>query len=181
MTNCNIPPQLHVGLIKPTKEIVNPIMNQPSGKKPWGGLWTSTFLGEEYGSGWVQNCLQNEIFIPKEGRWSSWLLTPSKEARIFIIDGPEDADTLYEKYGYYPFGKPDIPLFGEGMKGIDFEKAQEEWDAIHLTFKGLRTTKCRFDNFNHELWGWDSESTVWFRFVFEEIKELGEIKYKKMK
>ena len=180
MTNSNIPPQLHVGRIKPTKEFIRPIMNQETGKKPWGGLWTSTFLGEEAGSGWVQNCLKNEIFIPEGGMWSSWLLTPSKQAKIFIIDGPEDADTLYEKYGYYPFGEPVIPLLGEGMKGINFEKMKEEWDAVHLTFKGFGTTRCRFDNFSHELYGWDSESTVWFRFLFEEVKELGEIKYTKV-
>jgi hypothetical protein len=61
------------------------------------------------------------------------------------------------------------------IKMFDFEKLAQDYDAMHLTKRGQIETRFSYDV---NLWGgWDCESTVWFRWVFAEVRWLGELDF----
>ena len=126
--------------------------------KPQGGIWTSTYTGEETGSAWVQwaqvHLLKNE--------WHSYLLRPRRDAKVYVIDGRQDLERLLDRFEH-----PDSP---RPTRMIDFEKMALHYDALHLTEKGEEETRWGAWG---TLYNWDVESTLWFRWVFEEVENLG--------
>jgi len=52
---------------------------------------------------------------------------------------------------------------------MDWERISKEYDAVMLTEDGQVHT--RFSR-PLSLYGWDCESTVWFRDVFESVKKI---------
>jgi hypothetical protein len=164
--------QLYTGLYSPAWL---PIKNS---EFPWHkpypgtGLWTSTYLGEKLGSDWVQWCIYNDFWrhVAHPTKQQGWLLHPKKDARIFVVDNQEDAKSL--AHAYSPKLPKDWPL--ATFIYIDFEKMAADYDAIHLTLGGERATRLTM---NHSLYGWDCESTIWFRDVFEKMEYLGWRKY----
>ena len=115
--------------------------------KPYGGLWTSTWEGES--SAWVRWASDNYKTLYRR-QW--WLIEPDPVARICTIETYEDLRGLVARY----------PA-GHFSEYLDFETMAREFDAIHLTKKGQRATHFTFPE---SLYGWDCESTLWFRWSF---------------
>ena len=97
--------------------------------KPYGGLWTSTYLLEEDSSAW-QNWAQSEMPHWRENE-VRWLLEPKKDARIFTIDSEKDLHIFYADYGmniiqilfsYFP------PITTTYCPEFDFEEASWKYD-----------------------------------------------------
>lgn len=162
--------QLHVGKIHPAEKIILPIKNYIQ-CKAIGGLYTSSYLGEEQGSEWIQWCLCNEFNIPVDNLWKGWLITIKKEANIFVVDSLEKMDFLYDRYGFTMFE-------GSNMEQINYEKMQNDFDGIHMTSYGERVTRHggMFTSNPRKnlrtMYGWDCESTHLFRDVMESIEEV---------
>lgn len=159
-----LPTQLFVtrqGVYAPEK--IKPVRNY--NVKPIGGLWTSTF-DVETKNGWVEFC-ENEMFaLPESGVWRGYILVPMKKARIYTIDNFAHLYHLIEKYPYRPYEKEDFSSFMKEKVFIDFEKMSKDYDAIHLTDDGQWQTRYTP---GIDLYGWDFESTLWFRDCFTKI------------
>jgi hypothetical protein len=54
--------------------------------------------------------------------------------------------------------------------GLYFERVGKEYDALHLTHEGYLRTRSR--RCKPSLIGWDCESTLWFKWVFNERHEV---------
>ena len=127
--------------------------------KPLGGLWTSTFTPEKrYPSAWIEWCV-HEMPQWLEGI-NCFLLTPRADARVYIIDSYADLVRLYERFG---ISKELV------FTVMDWEEIAKHYDAVMLTEKGEVDT--RFSR-PLSLYGWDCESTIWFRNVFESVKKI---------
>jgi len=119
------------------KDLIQPVKNYRTGIKGTGGLWTSTWLGEELGSEWIQFCKQTNLYSYLNGKWRGCLLEPKDDLKIYIIDSLKDMHVLFDKYGYNLFEDfPDLE-----KEGIDFEKMSQDYDAVHLTSYGQKVTR----------------------------------------
>lgn len=155
--------QLFCGKKEPQKSCVQPIKNQIECLKAKGGIWTSTY-NKELGSDWV-GVYKSFWGMPEEGL-DGWLLTPSSNARVYKIDSLNDLIWMYQNYKRKLADIPDV------IKMLDFEKMSQDFDAIHLTAKGMRETRhSRPIN----LYAWDCECTHWFKWCFEKVEYIGKI------
>lgn len=143
--------QLHEGPTKPAPELLMPVTVRQTGwSKPFsGGLWTSS-LRDDGISSWVEWCFYESGFCVGDG----WILLPRKNARIYTVNNLADLERLQTMF----------PLQGDY---IDFVSMAKNYDALHLTEQGQRETSISFPV---NLSGWDCESTVWFRWVFESVQ-----------
>jgi len=127
--------------------------------KPLGGLWTSTYTPEKrYPSAWIEWCVHE---MPQ---WlediNCFLLVPREDARVYVIDSYADLARLYERFGI----SKEL-----GFTVMDWEEIAKHYDGVMLTEKGEVDT--RFSR-PLSLYGWDCESTIWFRNVFKSIKKI---------
>lgn len=152
-------PQLYVARKNSfNPDSIRPVKNQHFVKPDWG-LWTSTFNPEgKYASGWVEWCA---------GEMPEWivdmhafLLTVSPTARVYTIDSLGDLVSLVSKYPL----KTDIPQLKQ-FEWIDWEAVSRDYDGVYLTDEGQWATRFSTPS----LYGWDSESTLWFRNVFTKV------------
>lgn len=146
--------QLFLGSVKPTKELMSPVENHLWNKGK-GGLWTSTYRKKQ--SEWVKTG------IPTSN--NGWLLTVNDEAKILRIDNYSDLAEVYKHYGYddhsfYP------------MTHLNFKVIADDYDGMWLTSFGQMATRLSFP---HNLYGWDCESTHWFKWVFDEVESIGKV------
>jgi hypothetical protein len=164
--------QLYVGLKHPLEKIKNPIQNHIMCKAT-GGLYTSTYLGQDKGSEWVQWCLGNDFNLPQDGVLKCWLIDIKKEANIFVVNDTADMHELYDLYSK--------PMFeGSRTEQIDYTKMSKEYDGIHITKDGEAITRhpsffARVSDMSRDMrnmYGWDVESTHFFRNVFQNIREI---------
>lgn len=154
-------PQLYIETCNKNSEgpIFRPIKND-NFIKPKGGIWTSTYTPKKkYLSAWYEWCA---IEIPGwiEPPCYFYILYPKDTAKIYTINSYEDLEKLHQN----GFGHTLVFL-----KYLDFEKIAKVYDAIHLTAKGQWRTRLSIP---YSLYGWDCESTLWFRDVFEKITPL---------
>jgi hypothetical protein len=151
----DLPVQLVTGLASaPSPDQFTPVVSRPVWNKPRGGFWTSSWLGPERGSDW-ERWRMSESF--GDGAVSAWLLTPSPESRLIVVDGLADFQALDAAYGSR-FGPDDV------LSGLDFEAmARDGWDAVWLTERGQEETRYTTPG----LYGWDAESVLWLRWAFD--------------
>lgn len=149
-----LPDQLHLSNCVALIEQVAPVEND--GVKPRFGFWTSTY--REGISEWVE-AAEDMDFAPYAQNW--FVLAP-REARVLVIDTLQDLKHLLDRYPHRPIKKL-------RMRWLDFEAIAEEWDAIHLTSGGQWATRLTHPD---SLYGWDSESTLWFRWCFESWRRI---------
>lgn len=155
--------QLFCGKREPHESLLIPIHNQVGFVKAGGGLWTSTYA-KEYYSDWVL-AYEDMWGIPSQGL-DGWLLTPTPHARIYTVDSLADLHWLHERYEI----QNELSSF---MKRLDYEKMAVDFDGMHLTRKGQWDTRMSHPI---DLYGWDCESTHWFRWCFETVEYLGKVK-----
>ncbi len=122
--------------------------------KPKGGLWTSTY-DERLGSDWIQWCLSEEFRGPE---FDCWLLRPREGAKVYTIDSLADLIDLVYAYGALR------------NSHADYEKIARDYDGVRLTKEGQWATRFSYP---YSLYGWDCESTLWFRWCFESVEHLG--------
>lgn len=154
-----LPTQLWLGGPgEPKADKIPEIKNEPRFVKPRGGMWTSTY-NEESGSSWLQFLLSEyREGLPKN---TGWLLMPTR-CRVFTIDTLQDLEEAVARWTVPQI--PELEKIDFFKHLIDFEAAQKEVDAIHLTEEGQWRTRLEIPN----LYGWDSESTLWFRCFFQQ-------------
>jgi hypothetical protein len=151
----------------------------PASNKPLsGGLWTASHSPEER-SDWVN--FARRTYIPirspdaqKIGSSSQWtLLTPRPDAKIFVVDSLESFQKLIQQYGRQ------VSFDNTWYQKIDFEALSRDFDALHITKRGLEEVHEAFSDDHDEtkatLHGWDVEQTLWFRWAFEEAKPQGTV------
>lgn len=131
--------------------------------KPRGGLWTSSY-DAELGSDWIQWCQAEDFQVPRGG-WPSFILEVDPNARILTIDSYEDLASACERYAI----TSDFPI-----TILDFERMAQDYDAMHLTATGQMATRLTHPV---SLYGWDCESTIWFRWMFTSVTNIGRQKY----
>ena len=148
--------------LEPRAQWFEPVVNR-NFVKPKHGLWTSTWLGEEKVSGWIEWC-RSEGF--STGAHRTWLLTPEPEARIAVVREMQDLKTLLNLYPLHR-GKSE----NHYMQYLDFERMARDFDGMHLTDAGQWETRLTEPN----LYGWDCESTCWFRWPFDRVEQGPEI------
>jgi hypothetical protein len=141
---------------------INEIRNDTyRGDKPakGTGLWTST-AGEE--CSWIE-WMKGEGWWPKRDSARLWLLDPDPAARIFEIDQAVDLNELASKFRRS--GGPGLADYIAREPRLDWEAIAREYDAVHLTSRGEAQLHIRLDG-GPDLYGWDCESTIWFRWRF---------------
>ena len=141
---------------EPKEELVQPITNRMF-IKPDGGIWTSSY-NEEFGSDWIR-WMHSEQFY-NNGHEDVYLLKPRDDAKIYTINSYTDLLHLIKQY------PPIITVFG---KFLDFEAIAKDYDGIHLTYDGEIATRYTDDI---DLYGWDVECTLWFRWCFSSVEML---------
>lgn len=146
--------QLFVG-DEPKPELLIPPTNGTL-TMPLGGLWTATWLANERSSDWAKWCIQEKFRPIKPEQF--WLLEPDKSARIYEVDSLSDLIELQSLYSLQ---------LGNYYDTLDFEAMSRDWDGLHLTLAGQQRTRHTMPN----LYGWDVESTCWFRWKFSEVKK----------
>jgi len=153
-------PQLHCGPLDLSR--MEPVRNNPRfGVKPIGGLWTSTFTPyEKWCSAWVEWCVSE---MPEWLTTECYVLYPRTDARIYIIDSYSDLERLVKDYG---------AVILAGRPYPDWENIAKYYDAVRLTEKGQAETRFSYPLC---LYGWDVESTLWFRNVFRDVKHISEV------
>ncbi|MFO1518123.1 MAG: hypothetical protein U1F57_00440 [bacterium] len=138
----------------PRPERLEPVKNIVAFPKPRKGFWTSTYL-ETRGSAWVER--------GRDLKNHSYLLRPRADAKIYVVDSYEDLERLMNQYG-----REDV----SGIKTLDYEAMSRDYDGLHLTRKGEVDTRP-FQGRSYDLDTWDVESTLWFRWVFEQAEDAG--------
>lgn len=176
--------QLFVGREEPKQENMNPIQNDVyEPLKPHGGIWTSTFVGEEYGSDWLQFALS---IRREKNPIQAWKLYPRADTRLYVVDTYEDLERLMESYRLDSLLLQEMPPFmrtNSLLVGIDYEKLAEKYDGLHLTYRGQQKTRNNFsvrmengrletETKTYTLYGFDVESTIYFRWCFEKVEQV---------
>lgn len=151
--------------LTPTADALLPVQQEGTFCKPRrGGLWTSTFIDRERISGWVEWC-RNESF--EDSGQECWLLEPAADARVAEIDTHDDLVHFHRLYGRSKtWGEED--RFTDFY--LDYTLMAEAYDALHLTDFGQWDTRMTEP---YNLYGWDCESTLWFRWAFTSVESLG--------
>lgn len=120
----------------------------------------------------------------------TWLLTVSAQARVFEVASPEDwwelahsypARTPGFKYAMMPLpSHPGVLTSDRSSRYArvdpDWEALANDWDGVHVSMAGVMTAEdvtFERDSVVTELRGWDVESTVWLRWVFDSVEEIG--------
>ena len=127
--------------------------------KPYGGLWTSTYLEEgRYASEWVDFIYTNSLDTWRNGP-RAYLLTPGVGARIYHVGNEDEARYLARTYPYFDRCNPRVIAWD----GIDWVALSADYDAVHF----LTDDAAQEPELFH---GWDVESTVWFRPLFRSVQ-----------
>lgn len=135
--------------------------------KPKGGMWTSTYTPEdEHDSDWIRWCSTEGFY----GGRHKWLLEPKDNLNVLVVDSMEDLEAVMSVYKkeYYK-GTPASVI---GANPLDFEMIAEDFDAMRLTEDGQWDTRLTGAD-EPDLYGWDSESVLNFRWNWESYEYVG--------
>jgi hypothetical protein len=144
--------------------------------KPATALWTSTSVGD-LPSAWLFHGWDGLVDLPL----AVWRLRVDASARVYEIADPADWVRLCERYPadttnvYADKWQHDWAFPTGTVITPDWQTMAEDWDGIHLSMAGLLTASSLLLPVlgGHTLLeGWETESTVWFRWVFSRVKRL---------
>lgn len=159
-------PQMFIGPERPTPEAFDAVSNPPEkaiASKPDGGLWTST-VRDDGGSAWLDWCHANDWFGPDD---RIWILEPENPVDLLVID---DARDLYSALAEYE--RDDVPEFvGRVFSPFDWDALADDFDGFRVSERGQIATRFSTPG----LYGWDAESTVWFRWAFSSVEDRGPV------
>lgn len=135
------------------------------------GLWTSRWLGEGRISGWAEWCGGESFSGPD---YHVYLLTPDPAVTVYEIDTHADLAALIDRYGVE--GDLFRVLGRHGMfPEMDFDRfLADGYVGVHLTEEGQWRTRGMMSGPDEpNLYGWDCESTLWCRWAFTAVEDLG--------
>ena len=159
-------PQLHLSECQELRPEVVPAQNATWGmEKParGTGLWTSTWSNGS--SAWVAWAMQ---YAPRAIAETFAIVLQPKPARLVVIDSYTDLKQLVAVYGRQ---WPAESAYNEEMGYLDYERLAQDVDGIHLTARGQSATRLTIPS----LYGWDCESTLWFRWCFFDRNEMRQL------
>ena len=150
--------------------------------KPRHAFWTCTFVPRIV-TPWIKH---GERPLQSAG---AWLLNVSAQSRVFEVHSPEDwwelahaypATTSGFKYAMMPLpSHPGVLTSDRSSRNArvdpDWEAVAHDWDGVHVSMAGVMAAEdvtFERDGVITELRGWDVESTVWVRWVFNSVEEL---------
>jgi hypothetical protein len=133
--------------------------------KPRGGFWTSS-LTDTGRSGWIDWCLSEGYQGPE---FDLWHLDPDPDARVYTIDTYDDLLRLGNRYPPVCDHERECDRLSLGS-GVGWRQVATDYDAVRVTEEGQWATRLSHP-FN--LYGWDCEATVWFRWRFTAVRHLG--------
>lgn len=135
--------------------------------KPTGGMWTSTYTPEdEYDTDWIRWCSTEGFY----GGRHKWLMKPKPDLHVLVVDSIEDLRAVTKVYEKDTYKGQDASLISDEV--IDFPKIAEDFDAMRLTKEGQRETHITAMD-DPDLYGWDTESVLHFRWNWSEYEYLG--------
>ncbi len=152
----------------PNPDQLNPVSEALCGRaKPTGGLWTCTL--DDDGGGWIRWCLDTDFQGPS---FQLWRLDPDPAARVYTIDTLEDLLRLCDRFPAVCDHPRDCAPLRRDLADVwlGWRRVAEVYDAVHLTEKGQWRTRLSMPT---NLYGWDCESTLWFRWAFTTVTDLG--------
>lgn len=140
------------------------------------GLWTSSWLGE-HGSDWAQWAMSDAGWIHRDDpRARVTLLEPHPDARVAEVCTTADLAALCEQYpgrswldDQASWERQRTANGWPRERCIDFYAMSHDYDALHLTEEGQWATR----HSGPSMYGWDCESTFWFRWRFTKMTDLG--------
>lgn len=158
----------------PDQSLLVPDLSQmhAEASKPHNAFWTCTF-SDGLTSPWL--------------RWGehyhnydhAWQLVVSDTARVAEIHSPEDWRNLCLAY---PAEEPGYRFTPSQERSAVDARLDPAWtavardlDGVHLSMGGLLTAQdvpCAFGGIVTELRGWDLESTIWLRWVFDSVEGI---------
>jgi hypothetical protein len=150
--------------VRPRKEKFEPVEGHHLPVKPNGGMWTSTFTPDaEYDSDWLRWSSSEGFY----GGTCGWKMEVKDDLAIVEVDGMDDLWSIVEQYEAETYkGRPAQQL---REYVIDFEALARDFDGMHLTEEGQ--VKTRMPGMGApNLYGWDSECTLWFNWAFEDVE-----------
>lgn len=153
-------PQLHISNVAELTNTVPVVTNRDFFVKPFGGLWTSTLVDNS--SAWVDWCRDENFGEPDKMNW--FVLHPKQDARVYVINTLSDLRRLIARY---PHPDREQQIYGRMFGYVDFPRIALDYDAVHLTDAGQQATR----HSEPSLYGWDCESTLWFRWQFTEVTQ----------
>lgn len=122
--------------------------------KPRQAVWTGSLLPDGTSS-------LDTVRSPVPGKHDKELYLiefDPDDARVYLIDGPEDWRQLGEDY----------PVrCSDGTIGVSWRELSADYDVVRLSARGLvhcQGVSMRIDSDVMTLQGWDAESSAWFRF-----------------
>ncbi|HET6919407.1 MAG TPA: hypothetical protein VFI46_08085 [Jiangellaceae bacterium] len=158
----SVPPSTQAWLARsahhdgPCARLFESVSGRAYRKPAGGGLWTSTWDPMPC-SGWAQWCIVDAYKRPP---FHVWLLDVDPGARIYTVDSYADLAGLVASYGDPESRYTDLSW---GLIARDY-------DGLHLTDAGQWATRLSHP---HDLYTWDCESTLWFRWVFTDVRRHG--------
>lgn len=166
----SLPDQLWMSVDRkepPSNERMDPIGENVLPIKPKGGLWTSTYTpNAEFDSDWLRWCY-TEGYIA--GTYA-FRLKVEPDLDIVEIRGMKDLRRVVDKYSMDEYKNR---ITRDHEYPIDFESMAEDYDAMRLTEEGQVDTRMPGMD-EPDLYGWDSESTLWFNWCFTDVEYVGE-------
>lgn len=139
--------QLFIGGQEASSVYLKPIVNGDI-NKPDGGFWTS-HLRKNNRSNWL-DWSENEM--PDRPSSHHTVLTPKRDANLFVVNRDSDIDEALKRYG---------TKSATGKPIIDFQSLLKDYDGFHVTKAGVKLPR---------MMGWDVESTVWSKWAFDDQK-----------
>lgn len=166
----------------PTKLVTELTQFSVETPKPRRAFWTCTFVPRV-----VTPWLKHGERPLEDAR--IWLLTVSDQARVFEVQSPEDwwklaqsypAKTPGFTYAMTPLSMhPGVLTSDRSSRHArvdpDWQAVARDWDGVHLSMAGVMTAEdvpLERDGVVTELRGWEVESTVWLRWVFDSVEEV---------
>jgi len=96
---------------------------------------------------------------------------PVSGARIYTIDSKFALSKLVEEYEIIStFGATDIISIL-----LDWERIALNFDAVHITEDGYHANRWSEKFGEYDLYSFDCECTLWFRWMFEGVEECSNI------
>ena len=141
--------------------------------KPVGGLWTSPHE-PDVGSAWCRywsSCLSTSH--PRWHTFQIYACIPHPRSRVVVIDSAADLALMVATFPLTHAAR----LVAEG--GMDATAAHLDWisvarhcDAMHVTRRAISQTPR---GSRSSLDDWSVESTVWMRWCFTDIVDMGTV------
>jgi|SRR5580765_3814057 len=119
--------------------------------------------------------------------WRGFLLDVDPDVRVYVIDTYADLERLHDAFPFCVARIGDSPRLLDPTPhlrsgpiarmpwcGVDWLAVAARHDGIHLTDRGQGDTRLTMPL---SLYGWDCESTIWFRWAFTRVTPVADLAF----